>query len=255
MSDAVVVQMPNSMPVPASNPDPLLAIIERASRDPSVDIDKMQRLLDMRMRMQAEDARAQYVTAFAAMQPEMPTIARNGEIKTNEKNAKGEKTGNQVKQSKYALWEDIDAAIRPILVRHGFALSFRVNQTAERLAVKAVLSHKAGHSEETEVSLPIDTSGSKNNVQGWGSSLSYGKRYSTLALLNVVTHGEDDDGKKAGAAETISEEQEAQLRELIEATETNLAIFCRYYKILKISDLSVANFTHAVAALNGKLKK
>jgi hypothetical protein len=44
-----------------------------------------------------------------------------------------------------------------------------------------VLSHELGHSEETTMTLPLDTSGSKNNVQAVGSSTSYGKRYTATA--------------------------------------------------------------------------
>jgi hypothetical protein len=59
----------------------------------------------------------------------------------------------------------------------------------------------------------LDSSGGKNNIQGMGSSFSYGKRYTTTALLNIVTEGEDDDGARGGAR-FISEVQADELREL-----------------------------------------
>ena len=48
--------------------------------------------------------------------------------------------------------------------------------------------------------LPADTSGSKNVVQAIGSSVSYGKRYTMQALLNITSGGEDDDGHSGGEA-------------------------------------------------------
>jgi hypothetical protein len=48
------------------------------------------------------------------------------------------------------------------------------------------------------MTLPLDTSGSKNNVQAVGSSTSYGKRYTATLLLNIRTKGEDDDGHAGG---------------------------------------------------------
>ncbi|HET9820175.1 MAG TPA: ERF family protein, partial [Rhodanobacteraceae bacterium] len=54
-----------------------------------------------------------------------------------------------------------------------------------------------GHREETSITLPADTSGSKNAVQAVASSTSYGKRYTAGALLNLTSHGEDDDAFSA----------------------------------------------------------
>jgi hypothetical protein len=198
---ALAVATSPSAPVPAAAPageSTILAIIERASRDPNVDIDKMERLFRMKLDMEARDAKASYLSALAEMQPKLPVITKHGVIGMNEKDDRGAKTGKQVAMTKYAKWEDVVEGITPILAEHGFSLSFRIAQpTPERIAVSGVLGHRGGHTEETTISLPIDTSGSKNNVQGWGSSTSYGKRYTSFALLNISARGEDDDGNGA----------------------------------------------------------
>lgn len=178
-----------------SGGDPFLMMIERAARDPSVDIDKMERLFRMKLDMEARAAKAAYLQALAKMQPELPVITKNGVISKNEKDERGQKTGKQEAMTKYAKWEDVVEGITPILAAHGFSLSFRIAQPTEaRVAVSGVLGHRDGHTEETTLALPIDSSGAKNNVQGWGSSVSYGKRYTALALLNISARGEDDDG-------------------------------------------------------------
>lgn len=165
----------------------VLSIIQHAATNPEVDIDKMERLMAMHERIQARQAETAYSEALAAMQIELPEITERGGIK----NSSGKV------QSTYALWEDINEAIKPILSKHGFALSFRTDCSAG-VKVTGVLSHKAGHKETTEMLLPADTSGSKNNVQAIASSVSYGKRYTAGALLNLTSRGEDDDGKAAG---------------------------------------------------------
>ena len=48
-------------------------------------------------------------------------------------------------------------AITPVLAAHGFALSFRLGREPDRQIIKGILSHRDGHSEETEMSLPVDT--------------------------------------------------------------------------------------------------
>jgi hypothetical protein len=202
---AVVAELPAS-PVPTvpTNSSPILGLIERASRDPNVDIDKMERLYRMKLDMEARDAKAAYLAALAEMQPKLPVITKHGVISKNEKDDRGNRTGRQEAMAKYAKWEDVVEGITPVLAEYGFSLSFRISQpTPDRIAVSGVLGHRGGHTEETTISLPLDTSGAKNNVQGWGSSTAYGKRYTAFALLNISARGEDDDGNAAGADDDI----------------------------------------------------
>ena len=241
---------------PAAEADSLLNLIERAARDPNVDIDKMERLFGMRERMLAQSNKAAYLAALADMQAEMPTIAKLGIINKNEKDERGAKTGNQVAMTKYAKWEDVVDAITPVLHKHGFSLQFRINQpTPDRLVTTAVLGHKAGHSEETSISLPLDSSGAKNNVQGWGSSTSYGKRYTAFALLNIAARGEDDDGKAAGGSERISDDQVEELRTLLMETGSDLARFYAMFEIECLEDMPKSKLQTAQQMLAMKKKK
>lgn len=171
-----------------ANVSPMFAMIERAARDPSVDIDKLERLVQMKERADAQTARSAFDAAMADMQSEMPTITERGAIK--------DRNGNV--QSRYAKWEDVNAAIKPVMQAHGFALSFRTD-FSDGVTVVGVLSHAGGHREETSIKLPSDTSGSKNAVQAIGSSVSYGKRYTAGALLNLTSGEADDDGVAAGS--------------------------------------------------------
>lgn len=183
----------------ATGGDPFLMMIERAAQNPLVDIDKMERLFRMKLDMEERQAKAAYLSALAEMQPKLPVITKHGVISKNVKDDRGQNTGRQEAMTKYAKWEDVVEGITPVLAEHGFSLSFRVAQpTQDRVAVSGVLGHRDGHTEETTLALPIDSSGAKNNVQGWGSSVSYGKRYTAFALLNISARGEDDDGNGPG---------------------------------------------------------
>src|SRR5690606_16446095 len=66
------------------------------------------------------------------------------------------------------------------------------------------LTHKSGHREETTIKLPADPSGNKNAVQAVASSVSYGKRYTAGALLNLTSHAEDDDAFAAATGFDIT---------------------------------------------------
>lgn len=225
----------------------LLSIIKSAASNPQVDIEKMERLLAMHERIVARDAKAQYFSALAEMQTELPVIGERGKIRNNSGGV----------QSTYALWEDINEAIRPILSRYGFALSFRCETEGENIKVTGVLSHRGGHSEETTMILPADKSGSKNVVQSFGSSTSYGKRYTASALLNLTSTGEDDDGQKGGA-KPITEQQVADLQCLADEVKADVPAFLKYMaktgkvQIGSIQEIPANMLKDAVAALERK---
>lgn len=242
---SVAIHEPGSAQV-VVGADAYLEMIERAARDPAVDIDKVERLMVMRERLMDRQAKGAYAAALAEMQPKLPVIERRGRIVVP---AKDGKTGHS---TPYALWEDVNEAIRPHLADHGFALSFRVRKEADRIEVTGVLSHREGHSEETMLSLPMDSTGSKNNVQAIGSSVSYGKRYTAFALLNITSRGEDDDGAAAGDAATITNEQREKLQDLIIETGSDPRKFCAHMKVPALEDMPASKFAAAVAALESK---
>jgi hypothetical protein len=141
---------------------------------------------------------------MAVMQPELPSVGERGD-------ANG--------RYRFALWEDIQAAIKPVLQKHGFALTFRTAAAENVITVTGILSHKAGHREETSIPLPADPSGNKNAVQAVASSVSYGKRYTAAALLNLTSHGEDDDAFAAGADDFDITAWRDSIRDAVDMTE------------------------------------
>lgn len=236
-TDAVMAAQP-------SETTAIIQMIERVALNPQVDINKMERLLEMQERIMARRAEAEFTEAFAAMQPELPIINERGGIK----NTKGEI------QSTYALWEDVNEAIKPVLATHGFALGFRTGQKDGKIIVTGILRHRGGHSEATTIELMHDTSGSKNAVQAVGSSTSYGKRYTAGALLNLTSRASDDkdDDGNLGGAEVISEEQLTQIVDLAESVGADKIRFCKHLKIDGLALLPVKRFKEAIDALNAK---
>ncbi|CRN07965.1 ERF superfamily protein [Pseudomonas sp. URMO17WK12:I11] len=206
MSQVARVDTQSQPPAIAAESETILQIIQQVAMSPTADIDKMERLMVMHQNIQALQAKQQFDEALAAMQEELPVIGERGGIK--------DKNGRI--QSTYALWEDINEMIKPVLARHGFALSFRTPRNERGIEVEGVLSHRAGHRETTSLLLPADTSGSKNGVQAVASSVSYGKRYTAGALLNFTTTGEDDDGNGAVVTPRVTSVQAAQLAMLLE---------------------------------------
>lgn len=215
----------------------ILQVIERAAANPSVDIDKMERLLQMQERVMDRNANMAFNSSFAQMQTEMPVITERGEIAV----------GGQVR-SKYAKFEDINEVVKPIMERYGFSINFKTSTEGAQIRVVGVLMHSMGHREEGSMLLPADTSGSKNSVQALGSSISYGKRYVMNSLLNITSRGEDNNG--AGAR--IGTEQISKIEALLEETKADRPKFLKYMGVEQIADISESSYKNAIAALEKK---
>lgn len=247
----------------------LVSMIERLAIDPRVDVEKLERLLMMQERVMDRNSKSAFMAAFSAMQPELPTIERNGRIVVYSK-ADRDRVGGPPpgavpqQQTPYALFEDINEAVRPILARHAFGLSFRIGSTADgKITVTCILSHGAGHSEQTEMVLKHDASGSKNDVQAIGSSVSYGKRYTLLAILNISSRAKidaDDDGNAAGTPTEkaddpnpmIDDDQATHIDSLITSTGANRDNILKAYRVADISGLRVSQYQDALAKLRAK---
>ncbi len=225
---------------PATTSASIISVIERAALNPDVDIDKMERLLEMQERIMARDAEAAFNVALAEMQPNLPAIEQKGKAHQN---------------VKYAKWEDIQKEITPVLAQYGFALSFKTDVHDTNIIVTAILRHREGYSDQTSLPLPSDTSGSKNNVQAVGSSVSYGKRYTATALLNLNVAGEDDDGNLAGAGELITKEQSDLILIRLDETASDVEVFCKLLKIASIAEMPQSKHGRADAMLSKKEKQ
>src|SRR5690606_7535904 len=95
----------------------LMEVISRAASDPNTDVDKLERLMGMYERITAGRAKAEFASALSAMQSALPVIEEHGRIDIG-----------RGRPQAYALWEDINEAIKPVLAAHGFALSFRTGE-------------------------------------------------------------------------------------------------------------------------------
>src|SRR5712691_4864702 len=94
-------------------PSDLLSVIANAVADPRMDVEKMQRLLDMHMQITTENRKVAFAAAMSRLQAKLPQINKEGRIIV-----KG------VERSRYARIEDIDLAIKPLMAEEGFSFSF-----------------------------------------------------------------------------------------------------------------------------------
>ena len=240
------VRLPSA---PASETVALLGLIERAAADPGVDLDRMERMYAMYERASARSAKSAYIDALMAAKAALPRIIRAGAASYEDK-----KTGEAKKAFSYAKWEEVVGQIEPVLAAHGLMLTFTTEQqTGDRVAITGVLSHRDGHSERAQMALGCDASGGKNNAQGWGSAISYGKRYTAFALLNLVGHDDKDTDGAPPPADTTK--PLADLKALIVETKSDIGRICQHFSVETLDDLSAAQISQVVTGLKARQRQ
>jgi hypothetical protein len=222
----------------------LMEVIARAASDPSVDIDKMERLIAMQERIQARDAEMAFNRAMNAAQAEMRPIAANA--------------SNPQTRSRYATFDKLDRVLRPIYTEHGFSLSFDEGESPkpDHVRVLCYVSHVGGHTRTYHRDMPADGKGAKGGdvmtkTHAAGAAGSYGARYLLKGIFNVAVGEEDDDGnmgRPTKAPELVSDADAALIAQYCQALGGNkLSALLAAYKVEAIPDLTAKQ---AKAALN-----
>jgi len=114
--------------------------------------------------------------------------AAQGEFTTVEKGK-----DNPFFKSKYAPLDSIIEMIRPVLAKHELAVVQFTDIPAEDngIIVETVITHSSGQYISGRLLMPV----AKEDPQGAGSSLTYGRRYALAAALGIVSD-EDVDGNQ-----------------------------------------------------------
>ena len=226
----------------------MFSMVERIMADPQLPIERVNQAFDFYKRVQDDQARKEWAAAFVAAQAEMAPIKKDAD--------------NQQTRSKYASFEALDRALRPIYTKHGFAPTFDTEPSdkPEHIRVIMDLIHIGGHSRRYQVDMPADGKGAKGGdvmtkTHAAGSAFTYGKRYVFGNAFNVATTDKDDDGNAAGPDSFITDEQVAELTSLITETKTDIAKFLAIGKVESLSDITAPNFSKAKALLLSKKKK
>lgn len=183
-----------------------------------------------------------------------------GEIEAATKAAAGQ-VGQQ--KYKYADIGKVIEAIKPALINHQLFFTQHPQPSEGGVTIETMLHHAGGESMSLgSLFVPAD----RNNAQGFGSALTYARRYALVTAFGVPT--EDDDGSaaskgregqsqggKVSPSALIDDAQWAEIVALMQATNANAEAFCQAYGVPSVKELRAYQFEDAKDALNKKLKK
>lgn len=241
--------------LPAETSGGMVAMIERIVMDPSIPIDRLEQMLAMKERMEdraREDqdriAKRAYFAAMSKCQTEMPVVLKNQK--------------NTHTKSEYADLAAIERQAMPVIHKHGFAVSFQPDgyEGNGDLRIKWEISHADGHSRSDVAFIPIDNKGAQGTVnktgtQAFGSTATYGRRYLLCMLFNIST-GDDNDGNAVKApAKTVTDEQVVELREMVEATGSDMVKFLALGGYERLEDMLAVDFPAAMRTLRQRLPR
>lgn len=107
-------------------------------------------------------------------------------------------------KSNYADLNSVWDACRRLLTENGLSVA-QVNQAAENgVIVETVLMHESGEWISGEIFLPLV----KNDPQGVGSAITYGRRYGLAAIVGIVADEDDDGNHASGKTQKAEQKQE-----------------------------------------------
>lgn len=206
----------------------IMSLIEQIALNPDVDVEKMRAVMDMKMQMFNRGAEIEFNAAMARVQAEIEPVAR--------------KAQNNQTNSTYAKLEHINEQCSHIWTKHGFALSFGSADCPKDgyYRITCVCSHSAGHKQNYQADLPEDVAGiagkaNKTGIHGFGSTMSYGRRYMTNMIFNITMKNEDKDGNKPQIKTGLNDAQLKVLRDALKVIGMTEAQFCQHKKINVVS--------------------
>jgi len=158
----------------------------------NADLDRLEKLMELQQRWEANEARKAFVAAMTEFKRTCPPIFKRKAVGYNTKD--GDFVGYR-----HAELSDVTDVLGPAMGAHGLTYDWDIRQSPGKIEVDCIVTHVMGHSKKVSMEGPPDNSGKKNVLQQGGSTITYLQRYTLLAASGMSTKGEDDDGQ--GGAE------------------------------------------------------
>lgn len=162
------------------------------------------------------------------------------------------------KASTYADLSSVVEAVKPALANNDLFFCQLTHEQQGGVCVETLVGHKSGESFSFgKLFVPAG----KQDAHGYGSALTYARRYSLMAAFGVCP--EDDDGNAATASApkqqkpvaTIDAAQCAELRRLLKDAGTSEDAFVDHIKCNTLPELAAVNFDRAKGLLQTRIDK
>lgn len=165
--------------------DEATALISQAI-DKNVPVESLERLLAMRRELRAEKSKEEYDRSMAKFQASCPTIQKKKEVRNS----------SDAVVYRYAPIESIVEQVKDQLSDNGFSYSTNMELQDSQVTVCVKVTHRAGHSEKTCMTVPL---GTRTNImsqsQVVAAASTFAKRYAFCNAFGILTGDEDTDSQ------------------------------------------------------------
>lgn len=201
-----------NLPSTIQHANPYPAMIEKII-DRGGDLANLDKMLDLQIKWEANEARKAFVAAMAAFKAEPMEILKRKlvEFETN--------TGTT--SYTHAELSDVTDVVVPAMGKHGLSHRWDVQQEGGQITVTCMITHELGHSESVSMTAAPDASGKKNAIQQVASAVTYLQRYTLLSATGMATKGMDDDGRSFVQAEAEPHPDQAWIDALEECADVD----------------------------------
>lgn len=208
------------------------------------DLDKLEKLLIIQERWEANEARKAYHKSMAEFKANPPTIHKNKKV--NYQTSKGNTSYS------HADLNNVVELITPALSRHNLSASWKTSQSGDLVTVTCKITHILGHSEDTPLTAKGDDSGSKNSIQALGSTITYLERYTLLAATGLATKDQDTDGKKP--VPKMPDAKLHMIRDLLLVKEMPESKLLEFLKTDSLEEMPESRYMEAIQVINAAKK-
>lgn len=247
MSDKNELQtVPEAQMVPVSEMSPIEVMQSYLNK--GLDVDKIREMIQLQKEWSAIEAQKAYVESMAKFKKDPPEIDKDTNVNYTKKDG-------SIVNYNHASLGNVTSKINSALSKHGFSVAWITEQPDNSVKVTCKITHKLGHSEETTMQAPPDSSGGKNSIQAIASTVTYLERYTLLALTGLATHGQDNDGAGYEDIEYVGSKEKSQIRDLLTALDVDESSFLSYLEIDTLDKMTPFHYKTAIPNLEAKLEK
>lgn len=168
--------------VPANSPMGMMM----AAVQQGISLEQVEKMMHIQREWEKNEAEKAFNDALAAFKAEAVEVIKR---KTVDFTSQKGRT-----HYKHAELSDVVEAVGPALSKHGFAWSWKTEQSNGVIRVTCILKHRQGHSDSVSLEASADQSGNKNGIQAIASTVTYLQRHTLKSITGVSEKGDDTDG-------------------------------------------------------------
>lgn len=251
MNGTELVEKTDSLPATQVEQQGLNPLVAAVLGGADVDLEKMEKMMAMQERFEANEAKKAYNAAMSRFRSEAPVIGKDSHV-----NYSTQKGTTDYRHS------TLGAALRvinPLLAKYGLNPSWSTEQESGLITVTCTITHALGHSESTSLMASPDASGGKNNIQAIGSTVSYLERYTLFSICGLASSDQDNDAvMPQQLIDRITEDQVLTIEALIDDNKVNKSRFMGWLtKSLKaesIEDIAVTSYDNVIKQINRSIQ-